>query len=308
MDIFEKQQTVEAIMTIIKARWFYVFLIVFQAVIMKLAFPGVPLPSNFLILVVVAGVLFGNFCYWLYLRRPAEKINSHILGFIKFSQVPLEQFGLAAILYFSGTANKLILMMFIIPVMVSSYLFRTKGVIMATLSTIFLYTGLVILEYFGLMPNISPEANSQSSLKLLKGESGLIKGQLIGFNLYILAAAVYAGYLAGLFKRREKKLELQKKELIGKTEKLVYQTRELSQAGDYLNEALTKSDSARIELEHTKAKLEKTNTELKAKIKELEKYEEVTTGRELKMIELKNEINNLRETVENLKGQSVSNK
>jgi hypothetical protein len=43
--------------------------------------------------------------------------------------------------------------------------------------------------------------------------------------------------------------------------------------------------------------------ELQAKLRELEKYGRVTTGRELKMMELKKEINNLRGTVEELQGQ-----
>ncbi|PIS30335.1 MAG: hypothetical protein COT41_03445, partial [Candidatus Portnoybacteria bacterium CG08_land_8_20_14_0_20_40_83] len=86
------------------------------------------------------------------------------------------------------------------------------------------------------------------------------------------------------------------------------QTQELSKTKDYLHEALTKSDAARVEIEKTKAELEKANLELQAKVRELEKYGQVTTGRELKMIELKEEIKNLRETVENLKDQLALNK
>jgi hypothetical protein len=308
MDVFERQQTIEIIKTVVKARWFYVLGMALQGLIMKLAFPGVPLASSGMLSLVIGSVLFVNFCFWLYLRRSPEKIKSLMLRIIKFSQVPLELFGLVAIFYFSGTANKLLLMMFIIPIIVGSTLYKTKGVIFITLSTIFLYSGLVVLEYLGLMPDVSSEVANQSTLKLLKGQLSFVKAQLISFNLYILGAAFYAGYLSGLLKRREKKLESQKDELIDKTQKLTHQTQELTKTRDYLHEALSKSDKARVEVEKTKTELQKMNLELQAKINELEKYGQVTTGRELRMIELKEEIKNLRETVENLKSQLALNK
>jgi peptidoglycan hydrolase CwlO-like protein len=120
-----------------------------------------------------------------------------------------------------------------------------------------------------------------------------------------MGAAFYAGFLSNLFKRREKSAISQKNELAEKTNILTIQTRELTRTKDYLHEALTKSDKARTELEKTKADLEKSNLELKAKLDEVEKYSEVTTGRELKMMELKekmkqmeNEINELRKKLE----------
>ena len=303
MDIFEKQQTIEAIKTVVKARWFYVSIVILQGMIVKLAFPGVPLASGFLISLVVFIVFAFNFVFWISLKQPPEKISSPVLKIIKFSQVPLEQLGLSAIFYFSGTANKMLLMLFIIPIVVSSTLFKTKGVILATLSTIFLYNGLVSLEYFGLMPVVPPEAAIQSSAKLLKGESILVKGHLIGFNLYIIAAALYAGYLASLFKTREKRLVVQKNELVEKTEVLTSQTQELTKTKSLIQDALTKSDRARVDLSKAKEELEKANLELRGKIGELEKFSSVTIGRELKMVELKKEIKNLQETIKKLESQ-----
>jgi len=74
----------------------------------------------------------------------------------------------------------------------------------------------------------------------------------------------------------------------------------LTKTKDYLHEALTKSDAARVEIEKTKTELEKANLELQAKLRELEKYGQVTTGRELKMMELKEKIKTLEKRIEEL--------
>jgi len=299
MDIFEKQQTIEAIKTIVKARWFYASVVLLQGIILKLLFPSTPLPNDFLIPLIFVSVLVLNFGYWAYLRIKPENINSLTLKFIKFFQVSLDQLAIAAIIYFSGTANKQIIMMYIVTIMIASVLYKAKGVILWTFFAMLLYTGLVFLEYFGLLPELAPEAASQTAFKFLKGETNFTKMLLIGFNTYMIAVALYAVYLVNIFRNREKKLRGKTDEAIKKSELLTLQTQELSKTKDYLHEALTKSDAARVEIEKTKAELEKANLELQAKVRELEKYGQVTTGRELKMIELKEEIKNLRETVEN---------
>jgi len=266
------------------------------------------LPNDFLIPLIFVSVLVLNFGYWAYLRIKPENINSLTLKFIKFFQVSLDQLAIAAIIYFSGTANKQIIMMYIVTIMIASVLYKAKGVILWTFFAMLLYTGLVFLEYFGLLPELAPEAASQTAFKFLKGETNFTKMLLIGFNTYMIAVALYAVYLVNIFRNREKKLRGKTDEAIKKSELLTLQTQELSKTKDYLHEALTKSDAARVEIEKTKAELEKANLELQAKVRELEKYGQVTTGRELKMIELKEEIKNLRETVENLKDQLALNK
>jgi len=308
VDTLEKQQTIESIKTIIKARWFYVSAIAVQGVIVRVFFPTIPVPNNVIISLIIIFVFLINFIFWLSMRQQPEKINYFILKIIKFFQVPLEQAGLAVILYFSGTANKMLMMMYIIPIMVAAAIYKRKGIIFATISTMVVYTGLVVIEYFGLMPPLASSQPSQLLGTPLRGNLNLAEGQIIFFNLYILGAAFYAGYLSNLFKRREKRLVEQKNELGQKTNLLAHQTQELTKTKDYLHEALTKSDAARIETEKTKDQLQKSNLDLQAKIRELEKYGQVTTGRELKMMELKKEINNLRGTIKNLQDQPEASK
>src|SRR4030043_168282 len=120
MDIYEKQQTIESIKTVIKARWFYVASIAGIVIILRalspVFFAAPPMPSNLWSSLIVAGVIFINFTFWLYFRLPPEKINDRALRIIKFSQVPIDVLGLSAGFYFSGTINKVLVMLYIIPI------------------------------------------------------------------------------------------------------------------------------------------------------------------------------------------------
>jgi len=294
MDTFEKQQTVEAVRAVIKSRWLFVLAIFLQGLLVKFVMKStVPLPGVSTITYIIGGVLFINLLCWFYLRRTIEKLNDNLLIIIKVLQVPIDQIGLATALYFSGTVNKLLAMWFFVTYMIAASLYKRKGVALAAFFGIFLYESLVVLEYMGL---IRPVVQGDSAFNIVvAGDAIWLRGQLIGFTCYSVSAAVVAIFLADLFRNREKVLQSQKKDLIEKTVELTKQTGELIETKNWLHDALAKSDKTRLELEIAKNELEKTNLTLQAKIQELQKFDEATTGREIKMMELKKEIKELRQ-------------
>lgn len=304
MELFEKQQTIEAIKTVVKARWFYSSMILLQGVFIKFFVKGVPLASSPILVLITLGNLAFNFWYWVYLRRPAEKIGTFAVGSIKAMQVIVDQLAIILVLYFSGTVNKMVVVSLFVSLMVGSYLYQKKGILLSALLASFLYSGLTIMEYFGFLSAYFDPLSQVNPTSI--GNLNLTKGHLVGFNFYLAAAVFFAVYLSGLFKNREKRLQVKTDEAIKKTELLTLQTQELTQTKDWLHEALVKSDKARVELQKTKEDLEKANLELTAKIEELEKYGRVTVGRELKMAELKTEIKTLKETVKNLQNRLTS--
>lgn len=308
MDIFKKEQTIEAVKTVVRARWFYILTMAFQAAIIRMMFPATPMADSLLIFLATLLVLVSNFGFWLYFRRPPEKISNWKLKIIKGTIIPFDQVMFWLIFYFSGTANKMLFVAYFITVMFGAALYKVRGVVLITLSASLLYGSLVLLEYFGLMPSLSYETIAQSPYKSLKGELLLVKGQLIAFNLYLLVVAIVAGYLAGLFKRREKTLISQRDELAKKTEALLGQTQQLTQTKDLLQGALIKSDKARLEATKAQDDLGKANLELKGRMRELETFSGAAVGRELKMIELKKEIKNLQETIKKLESRPSKKK
>jgi chromosome segregation ATPase len=110
-----------------------------------------------------------------------------------------------------------------------------------------------------------------------------------------------------LIRNREKRLRQERDKVKEQSNVLILQTQELTKTKDYLHEALTKSDKARMEMEKTKTELEKANLELKSKLDEIEKYGKVTIGREVRMAELKEKIKKLEDTVKDLQDQ-ITNK
>jgi polyhydroxyalkanoate synthesis regulator phasin len=307
MDVFEKQQTIEAIKTVVKGRWFLASMLFLQGVMLMIFFPEVPLPRGPSMLIILACAFILNFWFWLYCRRSVEQMSSGSVQTIKALQVFMDQVLISAVLFFAGTTGTFVIVLYFIVIMVGADLYRTKGIILSTISGCFLFTIVAFFEYKGIVYR-QPPIRELFTVSFAVGNIRNLMIILFAFYTSYAGSAILAAYLASLFKKREARLQAQKDELVEKTQLLTSQTQELTTTKDYLHEALTKSDKARAELERTKVELEKTNAQLKAKVDELEKYGEVTTGRELKMVELKEEIKNLRETVKDLKGQLTLNK
>jgi len=86
---------------------------------------------------------------------------------------------------------------------------------------------------------------------------------------------------------------------------------ELEQVAEEFNKMTQKLKESYQKLEESKflleTKVEERTGELKSKVEELEKFHKVAVGRELKMVELKEEIKRLNEELEKFKGQNKNN-
>ncbi|HHE76776.1 MAG TPA: hypothetical protein ENL27_02240 [Candidatus Parcubacteria bacterium] len=182
--------------------------------------------------------------------------------------------------------------------MVAASLYQKRGIIFFTLFLQFLFTLLLVLQYKGLMYSTAP-TKEIFGVEFKVGDTSSLVFILIAFCSYSTATAIFAGYLANFFKRREKKF-------YGQTIELFKKTKELLQTKNLLKAALVKSDKSRLESMRTREELEKVNKELRDKIEELEKFHRITVGRELKMIELKKKIKNLEEKIK--ESEEINNK
>ena len=292
MDIFEKQQTIEAIKAVVKARWFFASVVFVVGLVVKLFFLN-PLASTWQLTLILASSYLYNLSYWLYVRRPPEKITDLGLQTVKALQIVLDALVVSAILYFSGTTDKLVVVWYFVILMIGISLYQKKGIALSAFVCSFLYSGLVILEYYGFLAPSPGARNFTSAYRNIE----YTIGKLLSFNGYIIAAAFFAWFLGNLFRIREKRLQDKTTQAVKQSQILLTQTQELTQTKNWLSDALIKSDKARAETNAAKEELEKANIELRAKIEELERYGQVTTGRELKMIELKEKIKILEERI-----------
>jgi len=316
MDAFERQQKIESINGIIKIRWFIVAIIVGLGFVLKAkyfgwatGFEGNSL-SAYLKLGAFGSIAFGyNFVFWLFMRRlgrkPLEKISDRALSTMSILQIVPDQLMFTLVYYTTGTVDGMSFVFYFISVFLASSIYKSRGIILTGLLAGFLYTGLLIVEYQGLIPHL----NTYQGVTLF-GSPYVTRGKIISFIFYIGVMTFAAAFLSNLIRNREKKLRQQRDQLSGQTQLLTVQTQELTKAKDYLHEALTKSDKSRMESEKARAEansakedLEKANLELQAKLREVEKYGQVTTGRELKMIELKEKIKNMETRMKELEQQ-----
>jgi hypothetical protein len=285
MELLEKQQNIEAIRTVVKARWYYASIIFAQGVILRLFFPKVPLAGTPTLSFILFTAFIFNFGYWLYLRRSAEKMSTWGIQTVKAMQVMTDHVWISAILYFSGTIGKMVVLLYFVAIMIGATLYRRKGVIFSVLFAQFLFTILAILQYKGLM-GLRVPVTEIFGVEFAVGNKQWLYFVLVAFYSYSTGAAVFAGYLAELFRKREKGLREQR-------DKLTEQTQQLTQAKDELQSALAKSDISRQAATRARDEMEKANVELKGKMGELERFYRVTVGREVKMAEMKKKIKEL---------------
>jgi len=302
MDLFEKQQTIEAIRAIVKARWFFASIVFLQGVTVKLFFTKVPLATTPTLSLILLSAFVFNLGYWMYLRRRPEKMSNWGLNTVKVMQILMDMIWVSLILYFSGTVGKMVILFYFVSIMIGAGLYRKKGVVFSTLLAQLLFTILITLQYKGLMRTEVP-TQEVFGTEFKVGDKQVLTFLSIAFYSYSLAVAIFAGYLAGLFKQREKRLMVQKNELLDKTAVLTTQTQELIQAKDQIEGALVKSDVAGRAAAQSRNEAEKANTELQKKIDELEKFYKITVGREVRMVELKSQMKELRQTIKNLEGE-----
>jgi len=152
---------------------------------------------------------------------------------------------------------------------------KTKGLIITSIASL-LFASLVIFEYLGVVPFREFFAIGEKSHQDLRYLSFTIP--FIWFTFYFCAIAV--NLFTGLLKNRAAALEKTKKELEETKSVLEVRvqarTKELKELAGGLEQ-----------------QVEKETRELQEKISELERFQKLAVGRELKMVELKNKIKEL---------------
>jgi len=308
MDTFEKQQRIESINGIIKIRWFIVSIIIGLGLALKAKYFGVgwgigfgaDILSAYLKIGIFGAIVFGyNFIFWFFMRRlgrrPLEKISDRSLNIMSAMQIIPDQLIFAVDFYFTGTVDTMAFMFYFLSLFFAGSLYKTRGIVLTGIAAGFLFTFICVVEFKGLIPHF-PTYQSVTFF----GDLYILRAKIFSFLSYIGIVTLTAVFLSNLIRNREQKLRQERDKVTEQSQVLTVQTQELTRTKDYLHEALTKSDAARVEIEKTKDQLQKANLELTAKIRELEKYGQVTTGRELKMMELKGQIKTLEKRIEEL--------
>jgi len=293
MELFEKEQRVGAIKGIINARFINILIIVGLGLLLKTKYLGGWAPGFEYLIIVGFGLLaLGyNFAYWFFINRPIEKINDRMLSFIGVCQVAADQIMYTLVFYFTGTVESISFILYFLTILIASSLYKTKGIILAGLLAIFFHNALLLAELEGLIPHLAAYEGT-----VWFGNVFMTRGKMIGFAFYMGAAIVFSAVLSGLFRKREKTLREQKDQLSVKTQTLTGLTKELEGAKTSLEiKVKERTEQLKTLAESLEGKVKERTKELQLKIDELEKFQRLTIGREVAMVELKKEIKKIKE-------------
>lgn len=203
---------------------------------------------------------------------------------------------ITAIIHYTGGIEWIGIVFFVPIIVQANIVLSIKKGMAASLLSLFSFAGLVFLEYAGVLPHYkflsSEPANyrnfSYISLTIIAG---------VGFALF------YTAFIASVFSRQ---LKTAVHNIGQEKERAASARQELEEAKTALEvKVRARTEELEKQAGDLESQVQARTQDLQQKIDELEKFNRLTIGRELKMIELKKEIRRLKAQLEKIKKQSA---
>ncbi|MFA5360221.1 MAG: hypothetical protein WC349_04675 [Patescibacteria group bacterium] len=248
---------------IIKARWVYMFGVLLIGFLTKIiSHSNVDFSFVKMILLLMPFTLI-NLALYFGQKRVEKNFSPKLLSLISYAQITLELFFLVIIMNSAGGIESISTVFFFMPVVSASLLFGSRGAISVAIISSFLINSLVVMEYYGIVNHVYRYGVPTIEFQSLP----IALTKTVTTSIFYLIIGSFSGYGANMLFERERLFE-------EKTHQLNEQTKKIN--------------------EHSK-ELAIANKELDEKVAELERFHKLAVGRELKMIELKEEIKKIKE-------------
>jgi len=196
------EELVERLYWLIRLRWIAVvgvFLtILFANQILKFSLPNFPLFT----ITVVLGVY--NLIFFLLLTPLQETESLRIINRIANVQISLDLLSLAVLIHFSGGIENPFIFYFIFHMIIASILLSRRASFLQATFAVFLFSLMVILEYFGILPHYCLRGFIPYTLH---NNPLYIAGVWFVFITTLYIAVYMATYIAGKLRQRERILE-----------------------------------------------------------------------------------------------------
>jgi low affinity Fe/Cu permease len=233
------------------------------------------MPISYLIFILFLIWVLAYLFYYYYIQRRKSGENLCNFYFIK-SLVDL--FLITVAIHFLGGVEWIGAIFYLTVLSWASAVLSKNRVFVLSFVTVFFYLALALLEYFAFLPHAAPFGYSAG----LYQNSVYISVQVLVLTIVLLFISQNYGTLANNFKGSRKRL-LKSQEKLEEAKNVLEirvqsRTRELRKLAESLEE-----------------KVNSRTEEAQARVDELERFQRLAVGRELRMVELKKEIKKLKE-------------
>jgi PAS domain S-box-containing protein len=195
---------------LVKARWFYgigIFVIGLLSKILSQSNVNFSFGRMLALLFFFYSI---NVLFILYLRRIEKDKNKRSIQIISWLQMALEIAILVAVLHSAGGIESISFVFFFVPITSAAFLFSNRGSIITALISALFLNGLVLLEYYRIIPHVS--RYGQTTIEFANLSVALTKS--ISVSIFYIIAGFYSGYCSKLLYAREGWLDDKTKEII----------------------------------------------------------------------------------------------
>lgn len=200
----EKERLLEDLNWVVRGRWVILAGLLFLGYLVKLSGVINPHLSILTMALLATAVALYNTLYWVYLKLIADH-TLQALRFIAVLQTVVDQVIVVLIIHFTGGIESPDYSYFALTIIIASILYTPRGVMLSVATAIFLYIGLMVLEYNNTLPHL----NRYTQPLGIQGNPLILVSASVVASVNIFLWGFLAAYLAKLRQLREDQLRLE---------------------------------------------------------------------------------------------------
>lgn len=222
-----KLKRIKTLRYIIASRWVLHALVVVLGLIQKVI--GVAEFDNGVFALIAVTYTY-NLCFYLYIRRDPRYITPRGLAVVSILQVVFDQILYTVVLYASGGVESLSFLFYFLTFFIAIVILNELQIIALTFFTVFLYAGLLIVEYIGIIPHqyryhFDPGFYQNIGVTVHNGATVVF---------ILVFTAFFAAFINNLIRQRENEIESERDKVVAIVNNLVDGIIFLDQAGRVL--------------------------------------------------------------------------
>ncbi|MDP3970882.1 MAG: ATP-binding protein [bacterium] len=196
MNLEDKLKRIQTLQYIVASRWLLHAGIVALGIVQKVIDVA---EFDFRIFGLLFVTYSYNFAYYLYLKRDPVNISRRGLSIVSVLQVVLDQLVYTLVLYTTGGVESLSFLFYFFTIFIAIILFREFQIILFSIFTIALYIGVIVLEYYAILPHYNRFYFDPG----FYGNFGVTSNNVVTVVFILTFTSFFAAFISNLIRSRE---------------------------------------------------------------------------------------------------------